>query len=1727
MNRMPILNDYKLINIEVENSKSIIYKAYSLEEKKLVLLKTMKQPTPTPHETASSIHEFYITKEMNMNEIIRPVKIESYLNEPILVLEYFSGVTMRDFLKTQRKDILEFLSIAVKLASALINVHQHQIIHKNINPENIILNTSNGKLKITGFNHATKLKKENQNNSLTPYELEGHLAYISPEQTGRMNRSVDYKADLYSLGVLFYEMFTGILPFTSKESIELVHAHLAKTPQNPISLNDNIPESLSNIIMKLLAKIPEERYKSAFGLREDLKKCMDQLRLFGEIEVFQLGQDDPLNVFEIDGKLYGRSVEIEKLKLAFNKVSTGHSELVLIQGHSGIGKTALVNEIQIPLVREKGYFISGKFDLLQRQKPYSPILSAFKSLIRKLLTEGDARIQNWKTAIERELLGSASIITSLIPELKWIVGSDNSQGEEFSVKDTHLRFHLVFQKFVNVFATKDHPLVLFLDDLQWADTASLALIEYLLTHIDCRYFLLIGAYRDNEVGIEHPFTETIHNLEKKKVAISTIPLTPLKESVVCQWVEETIMNDEKEAGKLAELMFRITQGNPFFIKQLFQSFYEDETIFFNANLGKWTIQFDMVMKALEKETIVDLMVKRIEQLPMETQAILKLASCIGNEFDLKTLSIICEEEYDRIGKQLWSALEVGLILPEDLTYKWIYPEGHNHFIDNQPPAYRFLHDRVQQAIHSMMIKEEREKTHLKIGRLLIRFGAGNESLFEIVNHLNIGRMYLNKNESISLVERNVKAGEQAKSSAAFKESLEYYKIAHELLGEAWETNYDLTTRLMTGLGECQYLNSQFDESESTFNKVLERVKTKHEKLKIYNLKVVLYTHVHRVQEAVESGIAGLRLFGWNINRNPNKRFVAKEFLFVKAALWGKSAEDLMKLPELIDQEKRLLLNTMITMNAPSFHVDQNLATILMLRALRFSLKNGITDITSLVVNNYALILSAGFSDYDHSYEFGKLAIELAEGSGDPGLKGRVYFVYGSFINHWKYHIKDNLQYLKWSQNFCIEAGNIHLAGANSSFIAITLFMMGDHLKDVLAGIKNQRIFIDRIGYVISKGFLNELIQWVDILMNEKAKSNWDFEQVLDDDSAKIIHYTLRLQLSYLLNEENFARALINHLDKLVSNRLTLVIISEYYFYDSLWASRLFDKANSSNKKLLYKRLKKNIKKLGKWAKLCPENYLHKWKLLKAELARIDHNHSVARDEYDAAIQLAKENNFVQDVAISNEAAGYYYFSRGLESLAGAYLTEAYRTYIKWGAYAKALKLQKEFDSFIINVEKSSPDIQISHLDFDASLKASQTISSEIIQENLVKKLMGITMRNAGAERGILLLNREKQLTVAAAANVDSEIDEELSFHILEENKVYPEMIIEYVVNSREAVVLNDATVEGMFTGDPYVIAKKPKSILCLPTIYKGNVNSVLYLENNQTTYAFTQERIRFLTFLSTQAAISIENAELYGNLEGKVKERTKEFEKVNKYLERANSELARAEQERRHLLSNISHDLRAPITTVKGYVEAILDGLVETEEQRDAYLRRCIERIDGLNVMINDLFELAQLESGQINFTFDIVPIDQLIKHLCGQYEYDVKSKGFFFNVIIEEINEETYPMVSVDVKRFNQVFSNILINAMNHTETGGISISLRFDKDLGDAFITIEDSGKGILEEDLPYIFDRNFTKSRKGNGLGLAICREIILLHKGRIWAESIHGKGSIFCIQLPVFQVDQLIR
>ncbi|MCJ8008840.1 AAA family ATPase [Lederbergia wuyishanensis] len=1706
--------------IELETNQIYTYfTAVDQTSKISVLIKKLVKEDLNPQEFATVKHEYNMTKDLNVKGILKPIRLESYWNKLYFIAESFQGVSLSSYMKRNLIDIKQFLHIAIKLTTIIEDLHLCHIIHKNIQPENILVRERASEIKMTGFYHAALLKRESHRAHVNPYTLGKQLHYISPEQTGRINRYLDSRTDLYSLGVVFYELLTGRLPFEMDDPIELVHAHIAKRPTPPDEIDPSIPHILSNIIMKLLSKMPESRYQSATGLKLDLIKFEKQLD-------FSLAENDSSPFFNIEDKLYGRNEELSKFITAFDHVCKGNCSFVLIPGVSGIGKTALVHEVQKPLVRNKGYFISGKFDQLKRDAPYHPLIQALQDLLKQVMAEGEKSIHRWKIGLETEVGPYLAAIAKMVPAIKWIVG-DIEEPDELPAIESHTRLRFAFLRLINLFSSEHHPLVIFLDDLQWADHETLDLLQYILSQQKVQSLFVIGAYRDNEVDVTHPFHLMVKELQSIKGLVTSIQLHPLSLEDIKEWAVDALYCEEKESEEIAVFIEKITKGNPFFIKQLFQSFYDQQLIFFNEEQGKWTSNLQLLTKITVQEDIISLIVERFNKLPAETQKLLKLASCIGNEFEINVLSTVYEKSTIITVQTLWESLREGMILPLSPSYKWIYEDDEINLAETQVLRYKFLHDRIQQAVYSTMTKMEREKYHLTIGRLLVLYYKSknniDDKVFEIINHLNQCQNYLNNSEKLQLAEWNCIAGEKAKQSAAFRSSLSFYKVGKDLLGdEGWKFHNKLTSRMTIGLGEAEYLDNQFDSAENRFDEALSKVQTKQEKLRIYQLKMALYTHLHRVDEAIGCGIKGLQLFGWNLNKRPGKLAVAIEFLRAKIALSKRKAKDLRELPNMDDADKRLILQTFINMNASSYHVDQNLAALLMLKAFNFIIKHGTADVSPLVFNNYALILSSGFHQYNESYEFGRLALYEAENSRNSHLLGRVYFVYGSFVNHWKNHIVYSQQYLEHSQKHCIESGNAHLAGACSSFICMISFLKGHQLEETVRTIDEQLNFSNQIQYDLSRNFLNEMKYWIHVLNESIKEPNWRFPVITDDTSAEIIHYTVRLQLAYLLNEQDIAKELLEKLRVLVNGTLTLVIAPEYYFYIDLWMTKMYENATMYEKRGYQKQIKKHLALWKKWSRHSPSNYEHKYLLVKAEEAKLKSDFVNASKYYDKAIMMAQKNGFIQDTAIANECAGRYYLSQDMPFVAKAYLNAAILAYENWGATRKARLIKDEYQNLL--KEETLAVIgknETVSLDLATMMKAAQALSGEIVLEKLLTRLMNIVLENSGAEKIIMFLKVEDQLIPVAHGD-----HEKIEAFIEKDTMEYPLNMIHYVEKSLEPVVVSGGAIYGMFKNDPYIKKYQPKSVLCFPILHQGKLIGAMFLENNMMTHAFTKERIEILNILSTQAAISLENAFLYRNLEGKVKERTAQLEFAYKDLEKANFDLAQSEEMRRKFLSNISHDLRSPITSVQGYIEAILEGVISKDEDKELYLERSHQRLLTLNRMIEDLFELTKLESRGMSMHMEYIPSNQLVEHLWKLFEHDIVNANLAFSVRIDPSIDGVYPLIEVDIRRMEQVLQNLISNALKNTIVGGITLKHKVDLEKKEAVFILADSGKGISDDDLPHIFERFYTKSierNDGHGLGLSICKEIIHYHRGEISVESMVGRGTSFTIRLPIFEIE----
>ncbi|MDJ0726243.1 MAG: AAA family ATPase, partial [Prochloraceae cyanobacterium] len=1512
---MNSLTNYLITEQIKVHSDRTIYRAVRKSDKILVIIKTLKKDYPKIEETASLLHEYEIVKNISSERIVKVYDIERYKQSFALILEDFGGESLQELLATRKLKLKEFLNVAIQLSLILDEINQQKIIHKDIKPSNIIIHPKTLQVKLTDFGVATRLTKETNtfkknlwgrhNNSQL---LEGTLAYISPEQTGRMNRALDYRSDFYSLGVTFYEMLTGKLPFQAEDSLQLIHYHIATTPIPPYKINPEIPQAVSAIVMKLLAKNAEDRYQSALGLKADLENCLQQLSSNGKVKSFLPGEMDRYGQFLIPQKLYGRSNEVASLLSAFDRVSGGSTEVMLVSGYSGIGKTSVINEIHKPIVKEKGYFISGKFDQFQKNIPYKAIVEAFKILVQQILTEPSEQIALWKEKFKSNLGENSEIIAELIPEIKLISGSQLSIAE-LGPNEFQNRFNRVFKKFIQIFATKKHPLVLFLDDLQWADLASLKLIELLTTDRDIEYFLIIGAYRDNEVNSLHPAMQTFAKIKTAKTIVNNINLQPLKLDSITELIRDTLKCkvtenpgcDLENLQILSKLLFAKTAGNPFFLNTLLQTLHTEQLLTFNYNSGCWEWDIKKIQAVgITDRNVVELVASNLKKLPSQTQEILKLAACIGHKFDLNSLAIVNERPQTKTALDLWPALQAGVILPLSDTYKipLLDSELFTAIEDESLKiSYKFLHDRVQQAAYSLIPDSEKKQTHLAIGQLLLKNTSAEdreENIFDIVNQLNLSReLITDLEQQYLLAELNLIAGKKAKAASAYQAACEYLNIGLELLQEdSWQQDYQLSLNLHTEALEAEYLNVNFDRAEELSQIVLNRAKNFLEEVKIYEIQIQYYIAQSQMKLAIETALPILRKLGIYISDRPTQFKTILGLLKTKFTQGNRSIEDLAFLPEMKDPYKIAGMRILIAVIPATFVAMPEFFPLTVFQMVNLSIEYGNIPLSICGYSSYGLIHCAVLGDIDAGYRYGKLGLKLLNTLNATDRKAQTHLIFNTFIRHWKEHIKETIEPLAEGIQSGLETGKIEDACYCAAHYCGYLLLSGTPLSSV---VKNQTEYIEMLKKNQQQVQMYQAKIWGQVGSNLLAASETPYQltgnlfneetmlPLLIESNNKLAVFAMYLNkslLSYLFRRYSESKKNAFIAEKYADGALSMIYIPLHNFYYSLSLLALYPTASKTERSTYLKKVSSLQKKMKHWAKHAPDNYLHKYQLVEAEKARVLGQNETAIQNYQKAIQSAKSAEYIQEEALANELTAEFYFSSNQESKAREHLMNAYYGYTNWGAVAKVKDIEKRYGQILDRVIVSEKPLinetygtqsirgeNLKVLDLVTVLKASQVISSEIVLDRLLSRLMHILMENAGGQKGFLFLQQENSLVLASEAKIDSNNKIVVSDNLDFQSGEWPRSLITYVQRTREILILNNSRDRGLFNNDPYIALYQPKSILCFPLISQNQLRGVVYLENRALEGAFTEKRLELLKVLTAQVSISIENARLYKNLE--------------------------------------------------------------------------------------------------------------------------------------------------------------------------------------------------------------------------------------------------------------------
>ncbi|MFC0401706.1 AAA family ATPase [Paraburkholderia rhizosphaerae] len=1432
-----------------------------------VLLARPAAERPSPASLDRLAHELRLKDELDGAWAARPLSLSSDGGQNVLVLEDAGGEPLARLLG-EPMDVGKVLSVAAGIAAALGNVHRRGLIHKDLKPANILVHCADGQVRLTGFGICSRLPRERQAPQI-PETISGTLAYMAPEQTGRMNRSIDSRSDLYSLGVILYQMLTGVLPFAATDAMEWVHCHIARNPVPPNARSADVPPMLSRIVMKLLTKTAEERYQTAAGVERDLKRCLADWERQHRIDDFTLGEHDKPDRLVIPEKLYGREHEVGRLLAAFDRLArTGTPELVLVSGYSGIGKSSVVNELPRVLVPPRGLFASGKLDQYKRDIPYSTVVQAFQGLVWPLLGKRDAELDSWRRALLAALEPNARLITDLIPELKLIIG-DPPPVPELEPHQAQRRFQLVFRRFLGVFARREHPLALFLDDLQWLDAATLDLLPELLTGSDVQYLLLIGAYRENEVDARHPLTGKLDEIRKSGARIEEIRLAPLAPEHIRQFTADALCSDRERIAPLAARVDENTGGNPFFVIQFLFALAEEGRLRFDHHAACWSWELEGIDTKRYADNVVDLMVGKLNRLPADTQQALQHFACFGNVAAVQTLSTVLDIPDAQVHAALWTALCQELVERLDGTY-------------------RFAHDRIQEAAYSLIPPAMRAEAHLRIGRLLAAQTPPEkleDMIFEIVHQLNRGAALITQQEERDHVaDLNLIAGQRARSATAYGSALTYLNTGAELLSDdGWKRRHAQRFALELNRAACEFLTGKLAKADERLAALSDRTATPVEVAQVASLRIDVCTTLDSADRAVAVCLDYLRQIGIEWPAHPADDEVRREYEHIWSVLGERTIEDLVHLPPMHDQVSLGTVNVLIKCWPAAFHTDPNLACLMTCKAVSLSLECGNCDASCTTYVMLGRIAGSRFGDYRAGFRFGQLGYELVGKRGGGRLEASTYVYYSAFVLRWMKHVRACRDVLQRAFEAANRIGDLTAAAYACNNLNSDLLFAGEPLQAVQREAESGLAFAQKTRFGLVIDIIDTQLSLVRTLrgatqrfgcLDDRQFSEARAERHLSSNPALAIaacwYWIRKLQARYMAGDHAAAMDAASRAQPLLWTSSSFFEEAEYHFYGALARAAWYDRAARSEQPQVLSSVVEHHRQLEVWAKHCPENFADRAALVGAEIARIEQREGDAMRLYEQAIHFAQESGFVHNEALANELASRFYAACGLAKVARLYLQDARYLYLRWGADGKVRQLEEQSPQLRAEAFAPGPTgtigAPVEHLDLATVIKVSQAVSGDIVLDKLIEMVMRTAIEQAGAERGLLILPDGGELRIVAEASTDSEKfvvdlrDEPV------EPLALPESVLHYVLRTQETVILDDAASHPRFARDNYIVEHGARSVLCLPLVNQGRLKGALYLENNLTTRAFTPGRITVLSLVVSQAAIALENARLYRNV---------------------------------------------------------------------------------------------------------------------------------------------------------------------------------------------------------------------------------------------------------------------
>lgn len=1469
------------------------YSLYSVEEKaskeKFILKKFLRIDE---HQLATLKSGVQLALELKLDSILEPIHVFEEGIDVGILYKPFDGVSLRTFFNKKNKFAAkEFVKVSKNIASLVTGFHDRGWVIKNCCPENILIHPETYECKLGDLRKATRIFKNENVESLDHADLL-ELQYISPEQTGRINQITDHRSDFYSLGIIFYEMLTGRLPFNVSNRAEIIHAHLSLPVEIPIKIDQTIPNVLNDIVLKLLSKGSVERYQSSEGLLYDLDIAEGFL---DSPNTFKAGQKDKIHKIVPTSKLVGRKEELETIENVYKIVKSGKKQAVYISGYSGVGKTRLIQEFYKNKLTDNIPMVASKFDILQRAAPYSALLEAITEIVNKLLKEDDDQLEYWKKRLQSYLKENACLIINVIPELEALIGSQE-EVNNLPPDETQMRFQQTFINFIAAFTTDENNLILFLDDLQWADFASIRLIEMLLLDDSINNLLFIGAYRDNEVDGAHPLDISLRKQEQW-ININEVKISAFNEEDTRELILQTLHDPVQKGGELAQILYRKSGGNTFYTLQLLTSLFEENLLFRNEE-GVWNWNEKLINQESVTANLVEFLVKKIENLEIRLQSLLKIAACIGDMFDLKVLALLADEKMNHVADELAVAVNMGYLVSMDENvdafFKMISSIHEDEFALFNNTRFRFSHDRIRQAALVLVNTNELAKLNLKTARIKLQYLSETqkeEELFYLANHLNAGeKLIKNEVELQHLITYNYRAGIKAKNTSAYDSAIDYFSSAEKHLN--FDDNYTPLYDIYLKRSQCRYLSGDYQKAEKELDVLYNSCTNRLDKLNTLFTKVYLYNIQDKKYEAMEAGRMGYSLYNIKmpVKSNAIMLLLLKDLMFAKIKLPEKKISNLINMPLMEDQEKIRFQEFLLAMSPTIYQYNQKLFAWNFMRMVFGSLKYGNSGVSSIAFIGYGMLVSQLFGKYKIGEKLADVAIEINSKLGYTALKWKVRLSYYNFVHHWTRPIRGSLDKILEVENGAFANGDPIFAGYAIFIYHQQKFALGFHLDKLHDSFETYLKVVKKRRDAETEHFLKSYYYAIRCLIGYELDTqlmgaNYDAPLMIKESTALLNYsvvadiYIAYMGILYMFGHYEKAWNYYLQSAKYVSFVEQRYEFAEFNLYGVLICSAVND-LEMPTKKNPRKLAKKHLAKLKTWKKLCPENFEPQYLIASAVYTSMSKNNSSVNALFEKAIACSEKYRFINYKALAGELAGRRQHKVGNRIMSQTYLNNARSDYQRWGAIAKVKQLESSFEdifstSIIKQKSQTTDESLVAGMDLNLVLQANQAVKSAKDVDSLIVQLMNVIIKYSNADNGYLLVKNKSELIITAGYTIASGAE---SLTEYPDNEILPLSIIKYVIRLKKLLILNNPSQIAEYSNNRYFKNNHPKSLICYPILKQGDVFGVLFLENHQHEGVFNEKKISILNLISAQVAVSLDNAFLYENLEKKVLERTEKIQ---------------------------------------------------------------------------------------------------------------------------------------------------------------------------------------------------------------------------------------------------------